>query len=184
STGSLSWFREENAPVGSGERCLVDCAIEDTCAYSARRIYVDLGKHAFYPWESLEHLGVEPTRDQKLESLATTNPFGRCVWRCDNDVADRQSVLVEFENGVTGSLTLSSPAARADRTVHIVGTAGEIVGSLASEEFEIRRFGPDHPEPVTERVCVATPEELSKYVGHGHGGGDLRLVSDFVALLQ
>src|SRR5699024_8666989 len=108
STGSLDFFTEANAPAGSGTRCVTDCAIESTCAYSAKRLHVDNDWHVFYAWESLEHLGRPATREEKLESLATDNPFGRCVWRCDNDVADRQSVVVEFDNGVTGNLTLTS----------------------------------------------------------------------------
>ena len=33
SFGGLTWFREANAPAGSGTRCLVDCDIESTCMY-------------------------------------------------------------------------------------------------------------------------------------------------------
>ncbi|HIT76158.1 MAG TPA: Gfo/Idh/MocA family oxidoreductase [Candidatus Avipropionibacterium avicola] len=184
STGSLTWFREENAPAGSGSKCLVDCQIEAGCPYSARRIYVELGRHDFYPWESLEHLGVEPTREQKLESLRTDNPFGRCVWRSDNDVADRQAVVVEFDTGAVGTLSLTGTAARGDRTIQIVGTEGEITGSLAEERFEVRRFSADQPRAVVESVSVSAPADAAKYAGHGHGGGDLRLMADFVALLR
>lgn len=184
STGSLTWFREENAPTGSGSKCLVDCEIEKACAYSAKRLYVDLGLHDFYPFESIEHLGPEPTRQQKLDSLAGDNPFGRCVWRSENDVADRQGVVVQFDNGTVGSLTLTGTAARGDRTIHIVGSHGEIFGSLSEEKFTVRTFRADQPKAVTEVVSVAAPEDSAKYAGHGHGGGDLRLVADFIELLR
>ncbi len=184
STGSRSWFREENAPTGSGKKCLVDCRIEQACPYSAKRLYVELGLHDFYPFESIEHLGPEPTTQQKLESLAGDNPFGRCVWRSDNDVADRQGVVVEFDNGTVGNLTLTGTAARSGRTIHIVGTQGEIFGSLSDERFTVRRFCADEAKAVVENVSVAAPADSAKYAGHGHGGGDLRLVADFIELLR
>lgn len=40
SFGSLMQFRPENAPKGSGTRCLVDCPLVDTCLYSAKRIFI------------------------------------------------------------------------------------------------------------------------------------------------
>lgn len=40
SFGSLSHFRPESAPEGSTDRCLT-CPVEPTCAYSAKRLYLD-----------------------------------------------------------------------------------------------------------------------------------------------
>ncbi|MEF3308497.1 sulfatase-like hydrolase/transferase [Paenibacillus sp. GYB004] len=41
SFGSLRQFRPEQAPEGAGTRCMVDCPIEETCAYSARKNYIE-----------------------------------------------------------------------------------------------------------------------------------------------
>ena len=68
SFGGLMYFREEKAPRGSGTRCLVDCEIEETCVFSARRNYIEQGLWRFYAWEPLEDIP-DPTLDQKLESL-------------------------------------------------------------------------------------------------------------------
>lgn len=184
STGTLGYFTEANAPAGSGTRCVTDCAIEETCAFSAKRLHVDNDWHVFYAWESLEHLGRPATREEKLESLATDNPFGRCVWRCDNDVADRQSVVVEFDNGTSGTLTLTTNAAMGNRTVHIVGTEGEIEGSLHDESFTIRRFDAGPDRWTDEVVSTTAPIDDGKFSSHGHGGGDQRLVDDFLAVLR
>lgn len=183
STGGLRYFTEANAPEGSGTRCLVDCAIESTCPFSARRIHVEQNRHTFYAWEPLEHLGRPATTEEKLESLRTDNPYGRCVWRSDNDVADHQAVSVEFDNGTTGNLTLTSNAAKGDRTLHIVGTRGEIIGSLHDESFTVRRFDAG-PQPYTEEIISTVPTDDGEYASHGHGGGDLRLVEDFVKVLN
>lgn len=182
SAGSLRWFTEKNAPAGSGTRCLTDCAIESSCPYSAKRIYVDQYRWSFYAWEVLEHLGRKPTEAEMLESLATDNPFGRCVWRGDNDVVDHQAVTVEFDNGTTGNLTLTTNAARANRTVHIVGTKGEIIGSMEDETFDVLRFDASIEHHTTETVSTHAEADVEGY--GGHGGGDMRLVADFVAVLQ
>ncbi|MFW6598797.1 Gfo/Idh/MocA family protein [Propionibacteriaceae bacterium Y2011] len=184
SMGSLRHFTEAKAPAGSGSRCVGDCAIEETCAYSAKRIYLDLNLHGWYAWESLEHLGRQPTHDEKLASLAGDNPMGRCVWRCDNDVTDHQVVSVEFDNGTTGNLTLTANSAQGDRTIHIVGTRGEIKGSLVSETFTVGRFGSRDEQFTTETISTTAPPDAEGYAGLGHGGGDLRLVADFLAVLR
>ncbi|GAB3812265.1 Gfo/Idh/MocA family oxidoreductase [Tessaracoccus terricola] len=178
SVGSRMFFREENAPEGSGERCLVDCQIESRCAYSAKRHYVDNGWWPFYAWQSIEELGPEPTREQKLESLRGDNPYGRCVWRTDTDLVDHQVVTVEFADGATGSLSMIGNSAAPSRTLHIVGTEGELFGELHSGEFTVRRI----PSSGSERSLV---EHHRKTVDGDdmHGGGDLRLVADFVDVL-
>ncbi len=176
SYGSLMQFRPENAPKGSGTRCLVDCSIERECPYSAMKNYVEQGIWGFYAWEPIEHL--KPTIEQKIESLKTDNPYGRCVWRCDNDVVDHQSVIVEFQDGSTASHNMVGATSRPCRSMHLVGTKGEIQGVMEEGAFVVRhpdaRKGHEYSE---ERVeCSVT--------GDGHGGGDMRLVEDFVRVIR
>lgn len=177
SFGSLMQFKAERAPEGSGERCLADCEIEETCAYSARKHYIDQKRWGFYVWEN-EDLGVTLSEDQKLESLQTTNPYGRCVWRCDNDVVDHQSVIVEFDNGCTATHNMIGATSKPCRTIHIIGTAGEIQGVLEDGYFVVRhpdaRAGHQYSE---EKVIVNVTND-------SHGGGDLLLVQDFVKVLR
>jgi len=176
SLGGLSIFRPENAPPGSGERCLVDCQIEATCPYSARKNYIDYNFWDFYAWDSIEHIP-NPTREDKLESLRTDNPFGRCVWRCDNDVLEHQSVLIEFENGSLANHQLICATPKGDRRIHLVGTAGEIFGFMKEGTFVVRT-------PQFTNCCSFTDEKFDVNLkGDMHGGGDLRLVNDFVSVL-
>lgn len=179
SFGSLKQFRPENAPAGSGKRCLVDCKIEATCPYSARANYITQGLWSFYAWEPIEHLGGgNATEEQKLESLRTDNPFGRCVWHCDNDVVDHQSVIVEFANGCTASHDMFGATSRPTRTIHIIGTEGEIEGDMEAGKLLVRK-------PHTERGHEYSEEPLEINVkGDGHGGGDSRLIEDFVRVLR
>ena len=177
SFGKLMYFRREKAPQGAGTRCLVDCLIEPECRYSARKHYMEQKLWGEYAWECIEHFG-EATEEQKLESLRTTNPYGRCVWHCDNDVVDHQSVITEFADGSTAVHTMVCGTAKPCRTVHIVGTHGEIEGEMEAGRFVVR-----HPDARAGHEYAEELTDLS-LTGDGHGGGDMRLVEDFVSVVR
>lgn len=176
SFGSLMEFKPENAPEGSGTRCLTDCKIEDTCPYSAYKNYILQELWEFYVWDCIESMN--PTTEQKIESLKTINPFGRCVWKCDNDVVDHQTVIVEFEDGSTASHNMTGGTSRPCRSMHLIGTKGEIQGVMEEGKFVVRhpdaRAGGEFTE---ELVTLDVAEDM-------HGGGDMRLVEDFVRVLR
>lgn len=178
SFGGRMFFREEKAPALAGTRCLVDCPIEEQCDYSARKHYIEMGRWEMYAWHGIEHLGEHLTQEQKLESLRTDNPFGRCVWKCDNDVVDHQSVIVEFADGCTGAHQLSSNSCRPFRSIHLVGTEGEIEGVLEDGAFVVRKRDVQAASAYSEeKVELQVKREM-------HGGGDLRLVGDFLRTLR
>ncbi len=180
SFGSNFQFRPENAPPGAGTRCLVDCPIEADCLYSARKHYLDHpDRWAYYVWDSLEHLS-NPTLADKIESLKTS-PYGRCAWKTDMDVVDHQSVLIEFADGCTATLNMIGGASKPSRSIHLIGTHGEIRGCLEESRFTILRpdLRPGHE--TAEEIVDTSAEDAS---GGGHGGGDMRLVADFVKLLN
>lgn len=177
SFGGQGIFTPERAPEGAGERCLGDCSIERECPYSAKTLYVDNGLWGSYAWESIEHID-SPSDEDKLESLRADNPYGRCVWRCDNDVADHQGVLIEFDDGCTAQHTLVGGTARAMREIHLIGTHGEIEGNLEDGAFVVRK-----PTPGSEGHHTETRHEVN-VSGSMHGGGDLRLVEDFERIVR
>jgi predicted dehydrogenase len=177
SFGSLTFFRPEKAPAEAGTRCLVDCPIERDCAYSAYKHYIEQNLWGAYAWHSLEYLG-EPTLEDKLNSLKTDNPFGRCVWRCDNDVADHQSVIVEFADGCVANHALVTGTPKPCRTMHLIGTSGEIEGTMEEGGFVIRR-----PDARAGHEYEEIKADL-KASQHMHGGGDLRLVADFIRVVR
>ncbi len=195
SFGSNYQFRPERAPEGAGTRCLVDCPIETNCLYSARKHYIDHpDRWAFYVWDALQQEGqpanratkhyTELTLDEKIAWLQNDNPYGRCVWKCDNDVVDHQSVAIEFADGATATLNMVGGAAKPSRSIHIIGTKGEIQGNLEDSRFVIRHIDPlPGHEYAEEVVDLRMGGDMTGAFG-GHGGGDLRLIADFLQLVR
>ena len=184
SFGSNLQFRPERAPAGAGTRCLVDCPIEAQCLYSARKHYIDHpDRWTFYVWESLEHLA-EPTIEDKVDSLKTDNPYGRCAWKCEMDVVDHQSVAIEIEDGSTATHNMIGGTSRPSRSIHLVGTLGEIQGVFEDRRFVIRHIDPRPGHEYSERlVDLDVAGDMHGAFG-GHGGGDLRLVADFLRVVR
>jgi predicted dehydrogenase len=179
SFGSNMQFRPENAPTRSGTRCLVDCPIEADCLYSARKHYLDHPKRwSFYVWSSLEHLE-NPSIEEMTESLKTS-AYGECVWKTDMDVVDHQSVLIEFEDGTTATLNMVGGCAKPSRSLHLIGTHGEIQGCLEDDRYLVRHIDTRPGHEFSEHTVDLTVTGDKTGVRGGHAGGDSRLVSDFL----
>jgi predicted dehydrogenase len=184
SFGGNFQFRPERAPAGAGTRCLVDCPIEPECLYSARKHYLDHPERwSFYVWSSLEHLPA-PTLADKAASLRGDNPYGRCVWKCANDVVDHQSVAIGFADGSTATLNMIGGAAKPSRSLHLVGTRGEIQGSFEDSRYVIRHIDPRPGHEFAEQTVNLNLAGDTTGARGDHGGGDLRLMADFVRILR
>jgi len=165
SFGSLFHFKVDQAPAGAPMRCLDGCPVSDTCAYYAPRIY--LTENTDWPTSVIsEDLSFEG-RYQALQE----GPYGRCVYHCDNDVVDHQVVNMRFKKGTTVAFTMTAFTNDVSRTMKLMGTKGEIRASMEKNEIEYIRFG-------TNQRHLIRLEEADGHVGHG--GGDSRLVADFV----
>lgn len=180
SVGSIFQFKPENAPEGAGTQCVVDCPLVDTCPQSAKRIYLDHpNRWEVYVWQPLESVK-EPTDEQRLE-LLKHSPYGRCAYKCGNNVVDHQSVLVNFKSGATGTHNMTGGAAVPLRTVRVIGTKGEIYGEFENNYIRIMTINPEKGKD-----CDLEEIDLSKIesTASGHGGGDENLTADFVAFVS
>jgi predicted dehydrogenase len=184
SFGSQFQFRPEQAPPGSGSRCLTDCVIEATCLYSARKHYLDHPtRWSFYVWDSRETMA-HPTLADKERSLRENNPYDRCAWKCGADVVDHQSVLIEFADGASATLNMVGGCAKPCRTIHLIGTRGEIQGTLEGGRFVLRVPDPAPGRETAETIFdLQTMGDTTGAFG-GHGGGDMRVVADFLRVLR
>lgn len=174
SVGARMQYRSENAPKNSGTYCLDDCPLVDTCQYSAKKLYLEhLGSWEFYVWKDLESVE-NPTIEQRIEVLRRSD-YGRCVYKCDNDVVDHQSVLINFSNGATGTHNMIGGAAAPLRVLKVTGTKGEIYGEFESNVIKFTRIDPDN-----ENMYIEERLDIKDFDLDGHGGGDDNLTADFI----
>jgi hypothetical protein len=180
--GGMQQFRPENAPAGSGERCLVDCPpeIEDNCPFSARKQYLEHpDRWSFYVWRDLESVD-KPTFEQKAELLRHSD-YGRCAYKMDTEVVDNQTVIIQFADGAIASHNLLSGTPVPQRTIHITGERGEIFGNVEDSRFTVRLLDPHSRNEYHEEVVDLN---LLSGTKGGHGGGDELLTEDFVSMLS
>ncbi len=159
--GNLSWFRKENAPAGSTDRCTDGCAVESSCPYSALQIYYRDRKRNYV-------FDLPPRKEDQpafvLEELKRSN-YGRCVYRMDNDQPDHYISNILFANGVTANFSMEAFTSYEGRHTRIMGSHGDIVGDMT--EFNITHYRSGKKEHWIEKTDK-------------HGGGDWRLMADFV----
>lgn len=185
SFGSDFAYGKKNKPENAGTRCLVDCPLEKECIHSAGRNYLtSIYRWGAYVWTCLE--GKSQTHEDKVKSLKTDNEYGRCVWDMERDTnVDHQSVLVNFENGATGTLNMIGGTSRPERQVHIIGTKGEIKGVFDEGKFVIRKHMPEESlGAVFETVEFNMGKGDQNGVNGNHGGGDALLPKDFVSYIR
>lgn len=182
SEGERDYFNLENAPKGCGNRCLVDCPkeIKDKCIYDAEYMYIKNDLLPWYPWQCTGKNYQDLTLEEKIESLKTDNPHGRCVYKCGGDLLNHQNVIIKFANGSTACHTLMLGVTKAERTVHIVGTKGEIEGAASTGILYIRTY---NKETAGYNERVVNFNETKGETG-GHFGGDKGLVADFLSFIK
>lgn len=158
SFGSLEYFCRENAPADAPEYCIEGCPHADTCYYNAVKLYYDDKKNGWFRGAATGM--VHPTDEDVLQVLKTTQ-YGKCVFKCDNDVVDHQVVNMEFEDGCTVSFTMSA-FNRGGRKSNLMGTKGEMFLDFEADEIKVYHFDTRQLEIINTRTGAVS----------GHGGGD------------
>ena len=171
SFGSLGHFTPDHAPEGSAERC-VSCPVKN-CAYNAVDFYMGKLRENKLDWP-LNVLTTDFTEQSVMEALRV-GPYGRCVYRCDNDVVDHQVVNLELEGGATINFTMCAFTKACARQIRIMGTGAEIIGDMEKNTIEVLPFNGE-----SELIDVTKlTDDFS-----GHGGGDARMVEDLLNLVS
>lgn len=174
SVGELTWFKAENAPHGAAERCL-DCQYQDTCPYSAKLKYLVWRKRETPDWARgwpYSVLTVDEPTDENLEAALKSGPYGRCVFRCDNNVVDHQTVTAMFENDVTATFNVTAFTKNMGRITKLHFSEGELIyeeekGMVIEKPFA----GEDvvHQNDINDNL--------------GHGGGDYGILNTLYNVL-
>ena len=170
SFGSLIHFRRENMPANATERCTDDCPAAETCPFDARRLYLNMNNEGWPVTAITTDLSLEGRR-HALE----TGPYGKCVYRCDNDVVDNQVVNMRYGDGATVVLVMHGHSHEEGRTMRYDGTRATLRGKFGHGVGDIEIH--DHVTNEIERRQILPGES-------GHGGGDAGTVRSFVQAVR
>ena len=170
SFGSTKLFKAENAPKDAPKRCTDGCPHRSECPFYAPKFYLE------HPRAVVDGYRKVVTMDQTTEGLMEAlrnGPYGRCVYACDNDVADHQIVNMQMEDELTISFTMSAFTNECERTITLQGSKGEIFGRMEEDEIIVTDF-------VTGNRTVHklnTPKV-------GHSGSDAAMMKELVSLIS
>lgn len=198
STGSLKYFTPAHAPKGAPEFCIEGCPAADNCPFYAPRYYMDALSEVHGVPVTLVTSDTSP--EGRLAALHTS-PYGRCVFRTDNDVADHQITWLDFQGGATASLVASGLTAENTRHLNITGTLGQLAGHMDDGTIVLDLFSPtaELPEQLqhleverkqrgplghTSITLQSRPERVATGDHRGHAGGDDALMDTFVTALE
>lgn len=167
SFGERSWFDEAHAPAGAPMRCTDGCPELGKCIYDSHRYLTDKRR-----WLGMVMDGADAADDDAILNFLRTSPWGRCVYRCDNDVVDHQVLAAELTNGVTVNFTMT--AFDFGRSLEIYGSKAALKGGIPYHEAGAPELWlRDH------RNGEIIPVEIPKLQDDGyagHGGGDFGII--------
>lgn len=169
--GSLTYFKEKNAPEGSADRC-ANCPVAENCRYDAWKCY----RPVLGGWPA-DVVCLEQTEEALADALKT-GPYGRCVFRCDNNVCDHMSIIMAFENEVTVTFSLTAQTSACHRQIHIMCEDGEIEADDQTKQIILRRHVSSQADTFREEIINIRTN------GSGHGGGDAGIMEAFTESLR
>ncbi len=177
SFGSRSYFREENAPEGAPDYCIEGCPVGETCYYNAMKLYYDDKNNNWFRGAAT----LKPVaKDCDVLKALRETQYGKCVYKCDNDVVDHQTVNMEFEGGTTVSMTMAA-FTKGGRRLRIMGTKGDLVANMSmpsDKAYEFYSF--DTKETTYIDVNYAN---VGDSITGGHGGGDTGIIAELYRYL-
>ncbi len=167
SYGSNSFFESENAPKNTPLRCTDGCKYSKDCLYDAVKLYTK------GPAKYFVHKFECGNNEADIIEALKVNPYGRCVYHCDNDVCDHQTACLQFSGGATAMFTVSAFSKENTRTIKLMGTKGEIGGCMESGILVLKKFSDD--KDITFNIT---------HDGTKHCGGDGGLMDRFIYALE
>lgn len=168
--GDVSFYKRENAPKGSGERCL-ECAVEKDCAYSAKKGYLDDKEYVY------GIMPIKPKDPAELEkaiihSLKTTN-YGRCAFKMENDQPEHLACNMIYKSGTTATFNMDGFTHFHGRRTKIMGTKGSLIGDMKTFTYTDFLTKESFTWDITKDGAKGSEND-------GHGGGDHRFASDLL----
>ena len=174
SFGSLSLFKKENAPKDSSNYCY-DCKIQNNCPHNAVKYYVDSiknDKDLGWPYDVVV---LNPTKDKVLAAIKN-GPYGRCVYKCDNNVVDHQIVNIQYEDNITATHTMCAFSKDCYRDIKIFATRGDLIANTLNNTIIYHTF-------VDNKEFVIDVSKLTNDLS-GHMGGDKLMINELLKLIN
>ena len=179
SFGSLSYFTEANAPEGAPARCIDGCPHEDTCPYNSVKLYLEESNETGRGrWHRTAATKLIAPTDSDVERVLRTTEYGKCVYKCNNDVVDHQIVNLQFEDDVIVSFTMSA-FNFGGRRMRIMGTKGEIEAFAENNKITVYNL-----ETGARREHDCNSALAGDTIVSGHGGGDQGIIASLKDLLN
>ncbi len=164
SFGELSYFCKKNFDCSKMADYCIDCSIEQSCPYSALKIYN--GK-------KIKSVVFDLSSVDKVRENLGSSRYGRCVFNCDNNVVDHQSTIIEFDGGITATFSLSAFTSKVNRTLKITCEKGEIRAAEKPYVIEVSNFLTGEIKTMDLNITET-----------GHGGGDKGFIMEFMRAYQ
>ena len=168
SCGGLYYFKKNNMPKDATPYCS-DCPHKMDCIWSAPKIYTAEKSR----WMA-SYFNKESETDENILKYLNHSPYDRCVFQCDNDVADHQSTIMLFENGKTATHTMTAFSRTIYRDIKVFGTKAELVGYMENNYIELRKFNGD-----VEKIQIDPNQTIG-----GHSGGDIGMMETLYKVLN
>ena len=93
-----------------------------------------------------------------IRAALRNGPYGRCVFRCDNDQPDHQDTIIRFDNGITATFRLHGRSHEEGRTMRIDGSRATLKGRFGSGTvLEL------HPHGSTKPIAIPVAGDI---LGH------------------
>ncbi len=175
STGSRKLFLPENKPEGAPKYCLDGCPHAKKCPYHVSKIYLKPTRYTIPYMITNKRLITQKAKSsmKDFKKALKTSPYGRCVYECDNDVMENQTVQLKLEDGVNATLTMTAFSNSCYRHTRISGTKGEILGNDIAGKFKVNVFAGKR-----KKIRFGLLQLLS------HLGGDVEISKEFIELLK
>lgn len=166
SFGALTHFKKINAPKESPEYCIEGCPESESCPYNAVKLYLEDKKNNWFRTSCTKEANPD---DEMVERALRTTQYGKCVYKCNNNVVDHQTVNMLFEDDVTVTFSMNA-FNKGGRYIHIMGTKGEVRAAINGDKpVELYNFETKEYEYI--------PMSGTDGILGGHAGGDTGIIS-------
>ncbi len=194
SYGALSHFKLENCPKGAPRFCLEGCQAAATCPYNAARYLGDKKEWLPFVYDGVwtaasetrgetkespaaeqavpNRAGASEAVDRSAREWLLSSPWGRCVYQCENNAPDHQTVNLLLEGGISATFTMT--AYEDDRHIEVFGTKARLRGGRFVYQSTGHSIQIIHHS--SGKIESWSPSAANAGGYESHGGGDEGLI--------